>query len=264
MKRIIALLVILCMFLFVGCSKNKKYKTVNTTTNAYSVSSETTIKTITTTQKENLPLEGKTICIDAGHGIYSNNYKEKLAPNISETKDAYAVGTKGISTGITEESLNLIVAKKLQTKLQSLGATVIMTRETSHSQMSNIDRAQFANKHNADLSIKIHANGSENSKSKGVLMMVPSAKYISESVVKDSKKAGELILKHVLTNTNAKSLGTQEFSNMTGFNWSTVPIIMLEMGFMTNTEEDQLLNSNDYQNKIVNGIADGLIECFSN
>lgn len=250
------------MLFLVGCGKkNVETKETRTKKETTTTVSTTALTTQTpTTQKPALPLAGKVICVDAGHGIYSKNYKEKIAPNSSETKDAYAVGTKGRTTGVTEETLNLIVAKKLKVKLESLGAKVIMTRETAKSDMSNIDRAQLANNSKADLSIKIHANGSESTSSKGMLMMVPSSKYVSADVASKSKKAGDLMLKSMLAETGAKSLGVQEFSNMTGFNWSTVPIVMLEMGFMTNPEEDKLLNQEQYQNKIVNGISDGVLK----
>jgi N-acetylmuramoyl-L-alanine amidase len=50
---------------------------------------------------------------------------------------------------------------------------------------------------------------------------------------------------------------------LTGFNWSKIPVILLEMGYMTNVQEDKLLNSDDYQNKIVLGIVDGVTKYYS-
>ena len=208
-----------------------------------------------------LPLSGKIVCIDAGHGINSYNKQEPIAPNSSQTKIAFASGTRGKNQ--TEEELNLSVAKKLEKKLNELGADVHMTRTTHESDMTNIDRAEFANKINADISVKIHADGIENSSVHGVSMLVPSNQYINnQELCNTSRRAGEIILNEVVKTTGANNRGVVLRSDLTGFNWTKVPIVLLEMGFMTNPEEDANMETDIYQDKIVEGIAQGLILFF--
>lgn len=207
------------------------------------------------------PLEGFKICIDAGHGKTSkrSGVKEPVAPGAKIMKAAYASGTSGVYTKISEASLNLTVSKKLQKVLTDLGAEILMVREKSECDLSNVERAKLWNSSNVDLTLRIHANGSDNSKVSGVLMMVPGNKYIRDKeMLKKSEKAGQYILDGVIKNTGAKSQGMTKSSDLTGFNWSEVPVVLLEMGFMTNPAEDKLLNTNSYQDKIVLGIAEGI------
>lgn len=217
-------------------------------------------------EKQDKPLSGFTVCVDAGHGKTSgrNSQKEPVAPASKIMKAAYASGTVGVFTKISEESLNLTVSKKLKTALSDLGANVIMIRETSQCDLSNIDRAELWNASGADLTIRIHGNGSDNSKASGVLMMVPGDKYIKDKdMLKKSEMAGQIILDKVIEKTGAKSQGMVKSTELTGFNWSTIPVVLLEMGFMTNVEEDKLLNTDEYQNKIVKGIVEGLLKYFN-
>ena len=208
-----------------------------------------------------LVLEGLIICVDAGHGIADYSKREAIAPNSEETKPAFAAGTRGKNQ--TEEQLNLKVAKKLEQKLKNLGADVYMTRTESKTDMSNIDRAEFANSLNADLMIRIHADGSSNEKTRGVSMLVPTNDYLNNNeLVEKSERAGKMILEEVVAQTGAVNRGIIKRSDLTGFNWSKVPVVLIEMGFMTNPEEDRLLESDEYQNKIAQGIANGMIKYF--
>lgn len=213
------------------------------------------------------PLDGITICIDAGHGITSKSVKRKepLAPGARILKAAYASGTTGVVTKITEEHLNLSVAKKLKKLLSESGANIIMIRETSKCDLSNVDRAKLWNSSNADLTIRIHANGINDSKVRGVLMMIPGDEYIKDkNMLKKSAEAGKYILDNVLLQTKAKSQGIVKSTDLTGFNWSKIPVVLLEMGYMTNPQEDRLLSTDDYQNKIVRGIVDGVVQHYKN
>ncbi len=209
------------------------------------------------------PLKGLTVCIDAGHGKTSRSNKETepLAPGIEIQKAAIASGTRGVVTGISEAKLNLTVAKKLRDSLVQNGAKVIMVRETEECGLTNVERAKFWNSSKVDLTIRLHGNGTDDSSVSGVLMMIPGNKYIKDTeILKNSRKAGELVLEGVIGYTKSKSRGIQETCDLTGFNWSRVPVILLEMGFMTNPEEDKLLNTDQYQNKMVEGITAGLIK----
>lgn len=210
-----------------------------------------------------LPLEGKIIVIDAGHGKNSYNKEEKIAPDSDETKIAFASGTAGKNQ--TEEELNLSVALILQKSLEDLDAKVHMTRAAHESDMTNIDRAEFANELGADISVKIHADGSNDGSVHGVSVLVPGSKHISDGeLLSESKKAGELVLEGFVEATGAYNRGISVRDDLTGFNWTKVPIILVEMGFMTNPDEDALMESPEYQEKMAGGIARGLLRYFEN
>jgi|GEM_PF-1374926 len=205
-------------------------------------------------------LSGKIICIDPGHGLFTGSKTENIAPNSSVKKAAYKEGTKGKNS--IEDTVTLAVADKLKKKLEDLGATVIMTRTDEYSTMSNIERAQFANTNKANISIKLHADGTQEGGS-GMTMLIPGSKYISDSqMLADSKRLGKAVLKNAVAQTGARNRGTYTNSQMTGFNWSEVPVILFEMGFMTNPKDELKLNSSEYQDKIAEGIKLGVIEYF--
>ena len=272
--------IIIVLSIFVGCSsqnqmqnqiQNQKFSENNmselgverNTSNLTDVSIPSASDTKEDSNKVEKPLEGLTICIDAGHGktVKATNKKEPIAPGSNIMKAATASGTSGVYTKISEESLNLTVSKKLQKALSDKGAKIIMIRETSKCDLTNVERAELWNASGADLTIRIHGNGASSSKASGVLMMVPGDKYINDKeMLEKSTRAGQYVLDEVLNHTKAKSQGMVKSTDLTGFNWSKIPVILLEMGFMTNPQEDKLLNTEDYQNKIVLGIVEGVIK----
>lgn len=202
-------------------------------------------------------VSGKIILIDAGHGITKIKRKEAVAPGSSVTKAAFVSGTSGKYQ--SEEALNLSVALRLYAKLQEMGAQVYMTRTEHNCDLSNVDRAQLGNNLNADITVRIHADGSNNKSSKGVSVLIPGSKYIQDAaMLEKSKRAGECVLNEFVLKTGAINRGTVVRDDLTGFNWSKVPTILVEMGFMSNPEEDTLLSTADYQDKITEGIAAGL------
>jgi N-acetylmuramoyl-L-alanine amidase len=138
-----------------------------------------------------------------------------------------------------------------------------MTRYNSEVNISNIERANIGNNSNSSVMIRLHADGSSNNAVNGVSVLVPSNKYINNnSIIINSHAYGNYILQGIISKTNAKNNGLVERSDLTGFNWSEIPVILVEMGFLTNQIEDALLNSAYYQNKIILGIIDGLAAYF--
>lgn len=255
MKRFLRYLFIL---VFVVCIAMLVVKTYNLNEHGLG---KTEVKTEEISPESISPVSEKVIVVDAGHGISSYNKQEPVAPDSSTTKSAFVSGTSGANQ--TEEQLNLLVAKKLSEALKSKGAVVHMTRTEHECDMSNVDRANFANELNADISVKIHADGNNNSSIHGVSVCVPGPQHISDSnIINKSRNAGELILEEFVKETDATNNGISVRNDLTGFNWSKVPVVLVEMGFMTNPEEDKLMETAEYQDKMVNGIVAGLEKYF--
>lgn len=262
-KRIIPyLLIVFFVVVLSGCNNEKTSDINNEINHVEKTIVEDNYETKEQEEKAELKLSGKIIVVDAGHGINSYNKQEPVAPNSAETKPAFAGGTAGKNQ--TEEQLNLKVASKLEHILQDKGADVHMTRTDNKCDMTNIDRAEYANNLNADLSVRIHADGSENSSVRGISMLVPANKYVSQVVYDSSLKAGQAVLDEVIKKTDAQNRGMVERSDLTGFNWSKVPVILIEMGFMTNPDDDILLGKDEYQQTIAEGIANGILNYFEN
>ena len=221
-------------------------------------SAEVGEETVTPEPTELPRLAGITIGIDPGHQEHANSSKEPIAPGSSETKAKVSSGTQGVSTRIPEYVTNLEVSLKLRDALEALGATVHMTRETHDVDISNMERALMFNDLGVDLALRIHCNGAND---KSVHGAGTYAKKTGEGQ-QESERAATLILDALCAATGAKRQGVFINDNYTGQNWSTVPCTMIEMGYMSNAEEDQKLNDPAYQDLLVQGIVEGICQYF--
>ena len=202
--------------------------------------------------------KNKIIAIDAGHQRKGNSAKEPIGPGASQKKPKVASGTHGNASGLNEYELTLQVSLKLRDELQARGYQVYMIRETHDVNISNAERAQMAANQGADILVRIHANGSDNTSVAGALTMAPSNNnpYLGKSVISASQTLSRKIVDYFCAATGAKNQGVMQ--TMSGINWSSIPVSIVEMGYMTNRTEDLNMASTSYQTKMVQGIANGI------
>lgn len=209
--------------------------------------------------------EKLTVVLDPGHqGSWVDmTDTEPNGPGSAEMKTKSSTGTQGSYSGLAEYELNLEIALLLRTELVERGYEVVLTREDNDTAISNAERATLAYEQGGDIYVRIHANGSEDSSVSGALAMVPSSSnpYVAY-LAEDSYLLAECILSAYCSTAGFQSLGIQYTDSMTGINWSQIPVMILEMGFMTNESDDLRMADVSVQELMVQGIVDGIDDYF--
>lgn len=199
------------------------------------------------------------IVIDPGHQQYANTEQEPVGPGASETKIKVSGGTSGIASGIPEYQLTLDIGLQLRDELERRGYTVILVRETNEVNISNSERAAVANEADADAFIRIHANGSDNHGATGAMTICQTPGNIyNGDLYADSRALSDCILNAYTAATGIDYEYVWETDTMSGINWCDVPVTIVEMGYMTNSEEDMQMQDPQFQKKMTDGIADGI------
>lgn len=201
----------------------------------------------------------KLVCIDPGHQLKGSTKLEPIAPNSSKKKARVSSGTRGVATKKYEYELNLEIGLKLKERLLKKGYSVFMTREKHDVDISNMERSIMTNKKNCAVYIRLHADGSENKSINGASVLTSSSNNANtKKVQKESEKFSKILLEEYVKETKAKNRGVIYRDDLTGTNWSDCVNTLIEMGYMSNAEEDQKLSKPDYQNKMVTGLLNGI------
>ena len=196
-----------------------------------------------------LPASGKTIVIDAGHGVPDEGAQS--------------------SNGTTEAETNLKIALKLQNLLEQSGCTVILTRSDENAiydidsktlkqkKISDIkNRVKIGNESSADIFVSIHLN------------KIPQSQYDGwQTFYKEGSEDGARLAKTIQENLN-KTIQKENnrlaktIDKIYIIKHVEIPTTIVECGFLSNPDEEKLLLEDEYQNKLAWGIYNGIIDYF--
>ena len=196
--------------------------------------------------------------LSGGVGIPYRPEQEPNGPGASVMKAKLTTGTSGCATGIPEYVTVLEISFVLRDALIREGADVYLTRETHDVNISNQERARMMNALGVDLVLRIHCNGSSNPSANGIGLYVNKSYAISA----ESRRAAECILPRMAEATGARQRGIFLRDTYTGLNWSAVPAILVECGYLTNPVEDEKLNDPAFQQKLAEGMVEGICDYF--
>ena len=194
------------------------------------------------------------ICLDPGHGTDPAvaRQREPIGPGSRLTKIKDGGGAPG------EAEVVLAIARRTRTLLLRRGYRVALTRTGATYRGGNIARARFCNSRHAALMLRIHADGSSDSSRRGASTLYPALREgWTDDVYARSLRAAQRLQRSVVSATGARDLGLVRRSDLTGFNWADVPVVLVETGFLTNPTERRLLRSTAYQWRVARGLATG-------
>lgn len=196
-----------------------------------------------------LPVSGKTIVIDAGHGKPDEGAES--------------------SSGTTEAETNLKIALKLQNLLEQSGSSVVLTRSDENAiydmdaktlrqkKISDIhNRVKIGNESSADIFVSIHLN------------KIPQQQYDGwQTFYKEGNKNGQKLATSIQNNLNKaipkeNNRVAKTIDNIYIIKHVEIPIAIVECGFLSNPEEEKLLLQDEYQNRLAWGIYNGIIDYF--
>jgi len=202
------------------------------------------------------------VVLDPGHDLRANPETEPIGPGSSTRKIKDGGGTHGVVSGLREADLNLAVALRLRALLEHAGIDVVMTRtRTAGTSIGNIARARIANRAHARLFLRIHADGSTDPSARGTHTLYPAYRRgWTDDVYTASRRAAAIVQRALRSSLGFPDRGLQERSDYTGFNWANVPVILVEMGFMTNPTEDRLLATRAHQLRAALGLCRGTLQ----
>ena len=204
------------------------------------------------------PLSGLVIGVNAGHQKTPNYTQYPIEPGSSKTSAANKSGTRGKFSRTEEYVITLQISLKLEKLLVENGAQVVMIRRSNNVKLTNIQRSTIMNNAGCDLALNLHCNGSGSPDVSGI-----STYYRAKgNWVNESAMFARELQNGMLAATGAKNEGTHKSYNYMSLNYSTVPALMIEMGYLSSRVEDPLLNTDEYQMKLAQGLLNGIQSAF--
>jgi len=211
-------------------------------------------------------LSGLIICIDPGHQENGVPVSEPLGPGL-EGKTAGSGGmAQGRVTLRKESIVCLEIAMVLRDELIRQGAQVVLTRERQDQFLTNQERCAVAAEANAHIMLRLHCDTRENAKKQGISIYGPRNSTYAKAVANPADYAhmGNLLLdamKEKLGYAPGEKTGFVTINDQfVGNNWAQMVCFLIEMGFMSNPEEDFLLSTPVYQQWLAEAMAQGVYE----
>ena len=238
---------------------NEKSKALNKKMeNEKKLSNKSSAKVTEENKNINIKEKRNKICIDPGHQEKADLKTEEIAPGSSQKKARVQGGATGIATKKPEYKLTLEIGLKLKDVLQSKGYDVFMVREKNDVNISNKERALMTNKAGCAVFLRLHADAG-GSGATGASMITSSVKNPNTKAIQQSSdKFSKTVLEEYIKATGFKNRGISYRDDLTGTNWSTVTNTLIEMGFLSNPEDDKKMSSPKFQDMMVNGIVNGI------
>ena len=176
-----------------------------------------------------------------------------------------------VANGVREKDLTLSVYNKVSSRLASLGYSVLTSRNTDKD-VGLVSRADQANKSNADMFLSIHFNAGGRGASYGIetYYYKPEAGYTpainkenhnNPERLEKSRKLANKVQQNLLYKTGAYDRGVKRAS-FAVLRETSIPSILVELGFIDNQEEVSKIKTNEYQEKLADGIVDGIVEYY--
>ena len=176
-----------------------------------------------------------------------------------------------VSGGVREKDLTLSVYNKVSSKLATLGYTVLTSRNVDKD-VDLVDRADQANKANADMLLSIHFNAGGRGIARGIetyyyqatadrVPKINKENHNNPERLERSRKLANKVQQNLLYQTGANDRGVKRAS-FTVLRETSIPSILVELGFIDNPEERNKIKTNEYQERLANGIVDGIVEYY--
>lgn len=245
--------------------------TPSATPSASPTASASPAPTSSPTAKPIVYSEKMTVVLDAGHGgsdpgaisyLMNDEEMEKYYAALESTEPILATMEHGSGEKYNEKDIALSVTKKVKAKLEAKGINVIMTR-TGDTYPTLDERPALANEKGAVIFVSIHLNSTTSAvtAAKGIEVYYSEQNNDNELGI-TSKELAKKILNAAVDAAGAKSRGVKS-GNLLVNRKCLMPSALVELGFMNNPEELELLTSESYQNKLATGIANGIISAHN-
>jgi N-acetylmuramoyl-L-alanine amidase len=204
----------------------------------------------------------RVVVLDPGHQVRADLTPEPIGPGARESKERVTAGSVGVSTGRSECEVSLELALRVRARLQEAGVEVVLTRTTNSAALSNAQRAEIANRAGADLFVRLHADAVEEAAVRGVSVLYPAGNRWVTGIAADSRRAADTVRTSAVRTSGAPDRGSAARADLAGFNYCRVPAILVEAGCLSNVEDDRLLGTAAYQDKLADGIVAGVLAYF--